>query len=97
MIKSFRHKGLEAFYNSGTRKGIQADHTSKLARILAALDVAQTAEDLSIPSFRTHRLKGELDGTWAIWVNGNWRITFQFRGEDVEFVDYQDNHKGEGS
>jgi toxin HigB-1 len=76
----------------GTKKGVQADHVPKLLRILSALDVAQGPDDLAIPSFRTHRLKGDLAGHYSAWVNGNWRITFRFIESDVELVDYQDFH-----
>lgn len=92
MIVSFRHKGLERLYRDGSMKGVQAAHVPELLRILSALDVAQRPEDLSIPSFRTHRLKGDLAAHWSIWVNGNWRVTFQFLESDVEIVDYQDYH-----
>ena len=92
VIVSFRHKGLERLYRDGSKKGVQARHVPKLLRILSALDVAQAPEDLSIPSFRTHRLKGDLAGHWSIWVNGNWRVTFRFVDNDVELVDYQDYH-----
>ena len=73
MIVSFRHKGLEALYNDQSKKGVQAAHVPKLLRILSALDIAQGPDDLAIPSFRTHPLKGDLAGHWSIWVNGNWR------------------------
>lgn len=89
MIVSFRHKGLERLYRDGPKKGV---HVPKLLRILSALDVAQVPEDLSIPSFRTHRLKGDLAGHWSIWVNGNWRVTFRFVENDVELLNYQDYH-----
>lgn len=92
MIVSFRHKGLERLYREGTEKGVQAAHVNKLLRILSVLDVAQTSEDLAIPAFRPHPLKGDLAGHWSIWVNGNWRVTFRFVETDVELVDYQDYH-----
>ena len=92
MIVSFRHRGLERLYRNGSTKGVQADHVPKLLRILSVLDVAQSPDDLTIPSFRTHRLKGDLSGHWSIWVNGNWRITFRFVESDVELVDYRDYH-----
>lgn len=92
MIVSFRYKGLEALYVSGSKKGVQGAHVPKLTRILGALDVAQSPADLAIPGFRTHQLKGDLAGHWSVWVNGNWRVTFRFVGQDVELVDYQDYH-----
>jgi proteic killer suppression protein len=92
VIVSFRHKGLERLYRDGSKRGVQAAHVPKLLRILSALDVAQTSEDLTIPSFKTHPLRGDLAGHWSIWVNGNWRVTFRFVDNDVELVDYQDYH-----
>lgn len=92
MIVSFRHKGLERLYRDGSTRGVQAAHVPKLLRILTVLDVAQTSEDLSIPSFKTHRLRGALAGHGAIWVIGNWRVTFRFVDHDVELVDYQGYH-----
>lgn len=92
VILSFRHKGLEALYRDGSKKGVQPDHAAKLTRILAALDVARTPADLAIPSFRTHELKGNLADHWSIRVTGNWRVTFRFVDQDVELLDYQDYH-----
>ena len=92
MIIGFRHKGLRLLYETGSTKGVNAAHKTKLCSILAAPDVAATPDDLMLPSYRTHPLKGELKGHWAIWVNGNWRVTFRFVGTDVELVDYQDYH-----
>ena len=92
MITGFRHKGLEAFYTTGTTRGIQAAHAAKLRRILALLAVAAAPADLNIPSFKLHPLKGQLNGHWSIWVNGNWRVTFRFIGVDVELVNYVNYH-----
>jgi toxin HigB-1 len=92
VIESFHHKGLERLYRGGSKRGVQAAHVPKVLRILSVLDVAQSPDDLAIPSFRTHPLKGDLAGHWSIWVNGNWRITFRFNETDVELVDYQDYH-----
>jgi toxin HigB-1 len=92
VIVSFRHKGLEALYVRDSTRGVQAEHAPKLRRILSALDVATAPGDLDVPGFRTHRLKGRLEGHWSIWVNGNWRVTFRFIEADVELVDYLDYH-----
>lgn len=92
MIVSFRHKGLEDFYNTGSLRGIQPAHAKKLQRILTVLNAAKAADDVNIPAFRLHALKGGLEGFWSVWVNGNWRITFRFTSTDIELVDYQDYH-----
>jgi toxin HigB-1 len=92
MIIGFRHKGLKLLYQTGSTKGVNAAHKAKLLSILAALDVAAKSEELMLPSYRLHPLKGDLKGHWSIWVNGNWRVTFCFVGADVELVDYQDYH-----
>lgn len=92
MIVGFRHKGLRLLYETGMAKGVQPAHKSKLSSILAGLDVASSPDELVLPSYRLHQLKGDLKGHWSIWVNGNWRVTFRFRGTDVELVDYRDYH-----
>jgi proteic killer suppression protein len=92
MIKSFAHKGLETFFRTGSKKGIQPTHATKLRSQLAALNQAKSARDLSAPSWRLHELKGDLRGYHSISVNGNWRIIFRFAGMDVELVNYLDYH-----
>lgn len=92
MIKTFRHKGLEAFFRTGSKAGIQPHHAGKLQVLLTALDSAKRPEDMNAPRWRLHPLEGELAGHWSVWVNGNWRLTFRFDGEDAELVDYQDYH-----
>ena len=93
MIKSFAHKGLEVFFRTGSKAEIRPDHVNRLRLQLGALDRALQAEDMSVPGWRLHSLKGELAGHFAITVNGNWRLTFRFLpGGDVELVNYQDYH-----
>lgn len=92
MIISFIHKGLERFYRSGSKAGIQARHAKKLRRILIRLDVATCRDDMDLPGFRLHELKGNRKGTWSVTVQANWRVTFQFLGIDIELVNYEDYH-----
>jgi proteic killer suppression protein len=98
MIKGFRHKGLERFFLTGSKKGIVASHAEKLRVRLTALDAAIGPDDLHAPSWKLHQLSGknpkrqDVDGHWSIWVTGNWRITFFFEGTDVILVDYLDYH-----
>ena len=92
MIKSFRHKGLRRFYETGKTAGIQSKHAKRLRLQLAALDTAQSISDMEIPGFRLHPLKGKLKGRFSIWVSGNWRLTFRFEDGDVHLLDYEDYH-----
>ena len=89
MIKSFTHKGLETFFQSGSKAGIQPHHASKLRIQLAMLEKAKQPKDMNAPGWRLHVLS---TGHWSISVNGNWRMTFFFDGEDAVLVDYQDYH-----
>lgn len=92
MIKSFKHKGLQAYFETGSKKGIQAKHANKLRMQLAALDTAQSIEDMDIPGYRLHPLKGKRKNIWSITVNGNWRVTFEFEHGDAYIVNYEDYH-----
>ncbi len=92
MIQSFLHKGLERFYRAGSKAGIQARHAKKLAHILARLEVAACPDDMDIPGFRLHSLKGRRHDTWSVTVQANWRVTFRFIEADVEIVNYEDYH-----
>ena len=92
MIKSFRHKGLRALFETGSVAGVQPGHAAKLRMQLAALDSAQSIDDMSIPGFRLHPLKGTMSGRWSITVSGNWRITFEFRDGNAYVLDYEDYH-----
>lgn len=92
MIKSFQHKGLRGFYETGSTRGIRADHTKRLARMLQFMDRAALPADLDLPGWRLHPLKGELSEYWSLSVSGNWRVIFRFVGSDIELVDYLDYH-----
>jgi len=91
MIESFRHKGLRQLFESDVAKGVNAEHVRKLRQILAALDAAETIDGLNVPTFGLHRLKGDLEGYWAVTVRANWRVIFRLeagRVFDVDLVDY---------
>ncbi|HEV3431196.1 MAG TPA: type II toxin-antitoxin system RelE/ParE family toxin [Paraburkholderia sp.] len=92
MIKTFRHKGLQAFFLDGNKAGIQAHHAARLRILLTALDAAHGPQDMNSPPLRLHALRGNLRDHWAVWVNGNWRLTFTFEGGDAILLDYQDYH-----
>ena len=92
MIKSFTHKGLEKFYRTGSKAGIQAKHSERLRLILAQLNQAKTIQDMNIPFLKLHELKGDRKGVWSVTVQTNWRITFRFSEGDIEIVNYEDYH-----
>ena len=92
MIRSFRHKGLAKFFATGSKSGIRPQHAERLRLILGRLSAAAKPEDMGLPGLRLHPLKGTRKGTWAVWVSGNWRITFRFVEADAEVVDYEDSH-----
>ena len=93
MIKSFQHKGLQFFFETGSKAGIQSVHAPRLSRILARLNEVTDAQGMNVPGWKLHPLKGRnLKGHFSVWVNGNWRITFTFDGPDAVLVDYQDYH-----
>ena len=91
-IKGFRHKGLEQFFATGAKRGIQAKHGDRLRLILGTLNAATKPQDMNLPGLGLHELHGARKGTWAVKVSGNWRVTFRFAGKDAERVDYEDYH-----
>lgn len=92
MIKSFKHKGLRQYFETGSTAGIMPQHAKKLKVQLAVLNEADKVGDLDLPGYRLHSLKGDRDGIWSITVNGNWRITFEFQDGDAYIVNYEDYH-----
>lgn len=92
MIINFKHKGLERFFIIGSKAGIQAKHTKRLLLILGRLNVSTCPKDMNLPGLDLHELSGNREGTWAVKVSGNWRVTFIFDGEDVKFINYEDYH-----
>lgn len=92
MIKSFKHKGLKKFFERGDCSGIQTKHEKKLRLQLAALDTATVIEDMELPGYNLHELKGQRKNCWSIVVNGNWRITFEFEESHAYIVNYEDYH-----
>ena len=92
MIKSFVHKGLEKFYLTGSKAGIQAKHANKLRLILAQLDNSEDITDMDIPTLHLHELKGSRKETWSVTVQANWRVTFLFEDGDAEIINYEDYH-----
>ena len=92
MIRSFAHKGLKKFFHTGSKAGIQPKHSARLRLILAQLNQSRSVEDMRIPTFELHKLKGNRKATWAVTVQANWRVTFRFENGHAEIVNYEDYH-----
>ena len=92
MIKHFKRKGLQSLFETGNQSGIRPDHAPRLARQLRQLNDATRPREMIMPGWRLHPLAGDLVGHWSVTVNGNWRMTFAFEGEDAVLVDYRDCH-----
>jgi proteic killer suppression protein len=92
MIKSLKHKGLEKLFTKGVTSGVQAGHVVKLNDQLTALHTAQSIEDMNIPHWRLHELKGKLRKHWSITINKNWRVIFRYEDGDAFVVNYEDYH-----
>lgn len=92
MIKSWQHKGLKLFYDTGCVAKIQSKNKEKLHDILQILDFATSPEQMNFPGLDFHALKGKLKGYYSVKVSANWRVTFSFEGENVVSVDYLDYH-----
>jgi len=92
MIQSFKHRGLKRLYETGDRSGIRPDLIHSIEDILARLDVSDRPQDMNLPGYRLHSLKGGLKGMWSVTVRANWRIVFRFIGNDVFDVELLDYH-----
>lgn len=92
MIRSFKHKGLEKFFLTGSKAGITPTHEKRLRLILGRLDASYELKDMNLPGLKLHKLTGKLEGCWAVEVSGNWRIIFRFQEHAAWEVDYLDYH-----
>lgn len=92
MIKSWKHKGLKLFFETGVTSGIQVAHKDKLKIILQLLHAAPKPKNMDLPGMRYHRLKGKFKDCYSVTVNGNWRVIFKFEGSHATLVDYLDYH-----
>ena len=92
MIQKFKHKDLKRLFESGISSGVDPQHVTRIRKILALLETAETLEDMDLPGLGLHQLKGNRKGAWAVKVSGNWRITFKIQSGDAFDVNYEDYH-----
>lgn len=92
-IKSFSHKHLESFFRTGSTKGLNPNHATKLGLVLDAIDSSHHPIDLkAIFSDKFAEKKGSGKGVYSIEINGNWRVTFQIVDDGAILLDYLDYH-----
>ena len=92
MIISFKHRGIERFFKRSDYRGIPAQHASRIERMLDRLDAAVRPDDMNLPGYRFHALKGDRKGEYAVSVSGNWRVTFGFEDVNAINVNLEDYH-----
>lgn len=92
MIQTFKNKALERLFKEGNAKGIPKELEKRIRVRLEVIDAAQIIDDLKIPGYDLHQLKGDRQGTWSIKVSGNWRITFKFKNNNASDIDLEDYH-----
>lgn len=92
MIRNFRSKALRQFVETGNVRKLSVPNPMRIARILLQLDEAERPEDMNVPGYRFHPLKGSHKGRYALDANGNWRVTFGWDGQDAIDVDLEDYH-----
>ena len=92
MIGKIKHKGLRALYESGNRAKLNAEHVERLEDILTVLEAASCIHDCDVPGLKLHQLQGKRKDEWSLWVNGPWRVTFRFEGEEAYDVNYEQYH-----
>ena len=85
-------QGARTILRHREQRGIQAKHAERLRLILGGLNAATAPRDMNLPGLELHELQGPRQGTWAVKVSGNWRVTFDFAGKDADSVDYEDYH-----
>ncbi|MFA7240398.1 MAG: type II toxin-antitoxin system RelE/ParE family toxin [Sulfuricellaceae bacterium] len=92
MLETFKHKGLEVFFTEGDRRLLSPQHVGRIKRILDLLNDAAKVEELNIPGYELHPLKGDRKGEWSMKISGNWRIVFCFEDGNAFDVNLEDYH-----
>lgn len=92
MIQTFRNKALEKLFQANVNKGVPPKLEKRIKIRLEAIDSAVTLEDIRLPGYDLHELKGDRKETWSIKVSGNWRITFEFKNGNAYDINLEDYH-----
>ena len=90
VIRTIRNRALRVYFETGNSSGLSVPNVARVGRILRAIDAANRPEQLNLPGFYLHALRGVR--RWSIRVTGNWRITFAWDGGDAVDMDLEDYH-----
>lgn len=91
MIESFRHKGLALLFMNNDASKVRPDLVERCRNRLDVLDNAVVPEDMNLPGFDFHSLRGK-PKRFAVKINGPWRITFEFADGNAQKVDLENYH-----
>ena len=92
LIQTFKSKALEKLFKEGNAKGIPKEFEKRTRARLEVIDAAIIIDDIRIPGYDLHELKGDRQGSWSIKVSGNWRITFTFQDNNAYDIELEDYH-----
>jgi toxin HigB-1 len=92
MIRTIRHRGIKRFFQRNDRSGINAEQLPRIVHVMDTLDVATRPQDLDLPGYRLHPLRGDLKGFWSVRITGNYRIIFRMEDGDIYDIDLVDYH-----
>jgi len=92
MIQTYKNKHLEKLLKENRSRGIPQELEKKIRIRLSVIDAALIIDEMRLPGYDLHELKGDRKGTWSIKVSGNWRITFRFEDGKAYDVDLEDYH-----
>jgi len=92
MIRSFRSRALQRFWERNDTTRLPPDRVNRIAMVLDRLDASSNPGDMNVPGLQFHALSGDMKGRYAVSISANWRITFAWDEEDAVQVDFEDYH-----
>ena len=92
VIKTIKSKALADLWSRGQTAKIDRKMHRRIVVRMDRLDVAEKPEEMNVPGFNFHALKGFKPTRYAVHVNGPWCITFEFEGGNAVRVDFEQYH-----
>ena len=92
MIRTFRSKALADLWSKGRSAKIDARLRARILVRLDRLNVVSAPEQMNLPGFDFHALKGFTPPRYTVHVNGPWCLTFAFDAGDALRVNLEQYH-----